>query len=141
MFNLLIDSLKNLFAKPQTISYPKNEIIKNKSYRGLIEYNEEHCIFCDKCEKVCPADAIIFTQELNGDKKYHYNAHLCIYCGECVRECPKINEALWQSNIKPEIAVKDDNINIYWTQLQKDAKESRIAYKTAKKEKKIKETT
>lgn len=135
MFAFIIDSLKNLFIKPQTISYPKDEIIKNKSYRGLIEYSKEHCIFCDKCEKVCPSDAIIFTQEINGDKLYHYNAHLCIYCGECVRECPKTNEALWQSNIKPSIALKDDNVNAYWTQLQDEAKQSKIAYKQTKRQK------
>ncbi len=135
MFSLILESLKNIFSKPITIQYPYEEIIKREDYRGLIQYSAEHCIFCDKCEKVCPADAIIFTQELNGDKEYHYNEHLCIYCGECVRECPKQDEALWQSNIKPSIAVKDDNINIYWTQLQKDAKESRIAYKDAKKKK------
>ena len=133
MFSLIIESFKNIFSKPLTSQYPYEEIIKRENYRGLIQYDKEHCNFCDKCEKVCPADAIIFTQELNGDKEYHYNEYLCIYCGECVRECPKQDEALWQSNIKPNIAVKEDNVNFYWSQLQTKAKEDRIKHKLLKK--------
>ena len=103
----------------------------------MIEYGEEECIYCLKCEKACPPGAILFvpvenpphneknTCEYDINKhnkkglKYHYNPHLCIYCQECVRACPKPDEALWQSNKKPPIGVKDDKVNENWFELEK----------------------
>ncbi|MBU0632714.1 4Fe-4S binding protein [bacterium] len=131
MFTSFIKALANLFKKPQTIDYPVTPIAKDKEYRGLIEYGEESCIYCLKCEHACPPGAILFvpvenpsTNEKN--KKglaYNYNPYLCIYCGECVRACPKPEEALWQSNKKPDVAVKSDNVNSGWFELEKQHKE------------------
>ena len=102
-------------------------IEKDKDYRGLIEFGEEACIYCLKCEKACPPGAILFVKTDNPsanekNKKgleYNYNPYLCIYCSECVRACPKPDEALWQSNKKPEIAIKRDNVNSDWFELEK----------------------
>ena len=120
-------AFKNLFKKPQTIDYPATEIQKDKDYRGLIEYSEEDCIYCLKCEKACPPGAILFVPEENPPQneknknslKYYYNPHLCIYCTECVRACPKPEEALWQTNKKPPIGVKMDRVNEAWFELEK----------------------
>ena len=122
MFKSLGKALTNLFKKPQTIDYPASPIEKPDGYRGLIEYGEEHCIYCLKCEKACPPGAILFVPTDNPSsneknkksQKYEYNPHLCIYCGECVRACPKPNEALWQSEKKPWIGVKADRVNDNW---------------------------
>ena len=122
MFKSIKEAVLNLFKKPQTLSYPKEPIKKPDGYRGLIEYGEEECIYCLKCEKVCPPGAILFIPTDNPsdnpkNKKglvYEYNEHLCIYCGECVRDCPKPNEALWQSQKKPNIAIKEDQVNEEW---------------------------
>lgn len=119
-------AFQNLFKKPQTIDYPASEIKKDKDYRGLIEYCEEECIYCLKCEKACPPGAILFVGVENPPKneknkkglKYHYNPYLCIYCQECVRACPKPNEALWQSNKKPTIGVASDRVNDEWFDLE-----------------------
>jgi len=127
MFTSFIKALKNLFKKPQTIDYPTTPIVKDKDYRGLIEYGEEECIYCLKCEKACPPGAILFVPVESPPKneknkkglKYHYNPHLCIYCQECVRACPKPDEALWQSNKKPPIGIKDDKVNENWFELEK----------------------
>lgn len=126
MFKSLLIAFTNLFKKPQTIEYPLKPIEKDKEYRGLIEYGQEDCIYCLKCEKVCPPGAILFVPvenppENKKNKKglqYHYNPHLCIYCGECVRACPKPEEALWQSNKKPWIGVKEDEVNDKWFELE-----------------------
>lgn len=127
----MLESLKkafsNLFKKPQTISYPKDPIPKPSGYRGLIEYGEEACIYCLKCEKACPPGAILFVPTENPSDnpknkkglKYEYNEHLCIYCGECVRDCPKPNEALWQSEKKPTIAVRSQEVNNNWFEIEK----------------------
>ena len=127
MFDSLLKALKNLFKKPQTIDYPQTPIAKDKEYRGLIEYSQEDCIYCLKCEKACPPDAILFVPSENPPEneknkkglQYHYNEYLCIYCGECVRACPKPEEALWQSNKKPSVAKKEDRVNDKWFELEK----------------------
>jgi NADH-quinone oxidoreductase subunit I len=126
MFKSICKALSNLFKKPQTIDYPLSPIEKPKDYRGLIEYGEEHCIYCLKCEKVCPPGAILFVPTDNPSaneknkksQKYEYNPHLCIYCGECVRACPKPDEALWQSEKKPWIGVKEDGVNSNWFEIE-----------------------
>jgi len=125
-------ALTNLVSRPQTIDYPATPIPKPHGYRGLIEYGEEHCIYCLKCENACPPSAILFTptDTPTGNPKnkksllYEYNPHLCIYCGECVRACPKPDEALWQSEKKPQIGVKSDRVNERWFEVEgrKDSK-------------------
>lgn len=133
----------NLFRPVHTLNYPlEEEIVLPKDYRGLIEYSEEHCIFCDNCEKACPPKAIVFHQNEDGTKEYNYNPYLCIYCGECVRACPKAEEALWQSEKKQQSATKEDDVNNRWSLWQKEAAESREKYaavKQAKKEAKARE--
>ncbi|NPA87069.1 4Fe-4S binding protein [Caminibacter pacificus] len=94
MLKMFIESLKNLVSEPETIKYPFAPSPEPKGYRGTIHYNEELCIFCDKCENICPPGAIKFVvvDYETGKKEYNYNPYLCIYCGACVRECPKAEE-------------------------------------------------
>ena len=94
MLKMMIESLKNLVSEPETIKYPFEPSPEPKGYRGTIHYTEELCIFCDKCENVCPPGAIKFVvvDYETGKKEYNYNPYLCIYCGACVRECPKAEE-------------------------------------------------
>lgn len=127
MLRSFIEALKNLFKKPKTIDYPITPIEKDKDYRGLIEYNQEECIYCLKCEKACPPGAILFVPvenppENEKNKKgllQHYNPYLCIYCQECVRACPKPDKALWQSDKKPPIGIKDDKVNENWFKVER----------------------
>lgn len=127
----LLRAFLNLFKKPQTVAYPAAPIERPKEYRGLIEYGEEHCIYCLKCEKACPPGAILFVPtdtppsdnpKNKKSQKYEYNPWLCIYCGECVRACPKPNEALWQSEKKPSVAVAEDRVNERWFTLEESKK-------------------
>ncbi|MCW8894340.1 MAG: 4Fe-4S binding protein [Sulfurimonas sp.] len=126
MLTSFFKALANLFKTPKTIDYPLTPIAKDEKYRGVIEYNQDECIYCLKCEKACPPGAILFVPVDNppiNEKnkkglKYHYNPHLCIYCSECVRACPKPQEALWQSNKKGHIGIKDDKINDDWFELE-----------------------
>ena len=129
----MIDGFKNIFKTPVTTKYPSTPLKVENNYRGLIKYSDKFCIFCDKCENVCPPGAILFVQDLDGGKKYNYNPYLCIYCGECVRECPKTKKALWQVEELAKPAIKEENVNNSWFELEIKAKESRIAYKEYKK--------
>jgi NADH-quinone oxidoreductase subunit I len=113
MKSSIIKAFTNIFKEPQTINYPKTPIERPKDCRGLIEYSEVECIYCLKCQKACPPEAILFLHTDNPtnnpkNKKsleYTYNPYLCIYCGECVRACPKPNKALWQSEKKQSIGL------------------------------------
>ncbi len=126
MLHSLKKALHNLFKRPQTLDYPANPIVKGENFRGLIGYSREDCIFCLKCEKACPPEAILFTplpEEKKSQKKeklYNYNPYLCIYCGECVRACPKPGEALWQSGDKPLVGTQADKINQKWEAVKSD---------------------
>lgn len=137
MLKAMFEAFKNLFKPIHTITYPAEDMVLPNGYRGLIEYGKEACIFCDKCEKVCPPGAILFYQHEEGEKEYRYNPWLCIYCGECVRACPKPGEALWQSETKQSSAVKEDDANEGWFVWEAACKLSRESYAAAKKAGKI----
>ncbi|MEF3191936.1 MAG: 4Fe-4S binding protein [Campylobacterales bacterium] len=135
MIASLFKAFTNLFKKPATIPYPAAPTPIAPDTRGLIAYDESKCIFCLRCEEVCPPGAIVFTWNLDGTKKYHYNPYLCIYCAECVRACPDTATALSQV---PTLAppTVDKSVNDAWFALEKEREESIAAYKAAKEAKK-----
>lgn len=136
MLKSMLNALTNLFKPVHTHNYPAQPIEHPANYRGLIEFGEEHCIYCDQCEKVCPPGAILFFQHEEGNKTYNYNPYLCIYCGECVRACPKPDEALWQSDKKPLPATYEGDVNSGWFEMERQCKISRENYAELKKAKK-----
>jgi len=119
---MLKATIKNLFSKPVTVKYPEEPSPPPIGYRGLIVYDESLCIFCTKCEMVCPPGAIKFTYKDNGKKEFHYNPYLCIYCGECVRACPKPG-CLTQVENTAEPAVAQDIPE--WNLIERKAEESK----------------
>ncbi|MBK9731583.1 MAG: 4Fe-4S binding protein [Chitinophagaceae bacterium] len=125
-------ALLNIFRKPVTVKYPSEKTFLPDDYRGLIGFNEDLCIWCRRCEMVCPPGAIVFSQDLEGKQTYHFSRAVCIYCGECVRACPK-EGAIFQSNEPANFAVKESDINNNWNRLFDEALESRIAYAAEKK--------
>ncbi|MFV0417328.1 MAG: nitroreductase family protein [Dysgonomonas sp.] len=58
-----------------------------------ISIENESCIKCSKCVKVCPAH--ILTQETSKSNIGLQNVHTCIACGHCVAVCP--NESVIHS--------------------------------------------
>ncbi len=133
MKQMLIESIKNLFSKPATLKYPFEPSPTPPGYRGFIVYKKELCIFCTKCEMVCPPGAIRFTYDTEGNKEFHYNPYLCIYCGECVRACPKPGCLTHSQEVAPpatSTTIPD------WDSLEKKADESKKAWLASKKKKK-----
>lgn len=49
-----------------------------------MKINEESCISCGKCQKVCPTGAI----ETLEDKKRRVTKQECLLCGQCQKTCP-----------------------------------------------------
>ncbi len=65
---------------------PITVFLKPMSYRALfrIRVEEDRCISCGKCQRVCPMDVEVPSNSLQ--KK---NATECILCMKCVEQCPQ----------------------------------------------------
>jgi len=58
---------------------------KIHALEGGITYNQKACIFCLKCFKACPHDAMRVDKK---NKKIQIFYHNCNYCQHCVMVCP-----------------------------------------------------
>jgi electron transport complex protein RnfB len=76
----LVEQLANLLG----ITVDLRGIAESESRPLLAEIQEEACIGCTRCFKVCPTDAII-----GGPKQIHAVIRdACTGCGKCVEICP-----------------------------------------------------
>lgn len=120
-------TLKEMFfAKSHTLKYPFEKMDLGLRYRGvhklmrLLESENERCIGCGLCEKICVSHCISMDTALdeNGRKKvinYSINLGRCVYCGLCTDVCPEIaivmgNEYEMSSQQRAYYAFKDDLI-------------------------------
>ena len=64
---------------------PITVFLKPMSYYSLIRIkcDEDKCISCGKCLKVCPMDV-----EMNKNARNRKNATECILCQKCTKACP-----------------------------------------------------
>ncbi|WP_411682482.1 4Fe-4S dicluster domain-containing protein [Clostridium thailandense] len=53
--------------------------------------DENNCVGCGRCTKVCPIEAVTLTSNSLEDKKRYakVNEEICLGCGICVRSCSK----------------------------------------------------
>lgn len=113
-----------IFAKSHTLKYPQEKLNLGLRYRGvhklmrLLKSENERCIGCGLCEKICVSHCITMDTALdeNGRKKvanYSINLGRCVYCGLCADVCPEIaivmgNEYENSSEQRAYYAFKDD---------------------------------
>lgn len=99
-------TLKHLFTRKATISYPEETRTFSPIYRGLHvlkrdEQGAERCTACGLCAVACPAEAItmVAAERKKGEETlyreekyasiYEINMLRCIFCGLCEEACPK----------------------------------------------------
>jgi NADH-quinone oxidoreductase subunit I len=84
-------------AKPKRMThrYPFEKQVPHPGYRGFIILNEEKCIGCSLCARVCPAAAMKMIKLEPKKLRPVINLGRCIFCGFCVDICP--TEALFYS--------------------------------------------
>ena len=102
----MVITLKHMFMKKATISYPEQTRPFSPVFRGLHVLNRdeegrERCTACGLCAVACPAEAItmeaaereIGEENLYREEKYaaryEINMLRCIFCGLCEEACPK----------------------------------------------------
>lgn len=84
-----------------TVKYPLEKLQMSPRYRGvhklmrLLESENERCIGCGLCEKICVSHCIRMDTvlDIDGRKKvqnYSINLGRCVYCGLCADVCPEI---------------------------------------------------
>lgn len=80
-----------LVHKTATVNYPAKPAVVPPNFRGALRFDQDTCIGCKMCERVCPADAIRIIKVEGEEKKFKARLHLdrCIFCAQCVDSCPK----------------------------------------------------
>jgi NADH-quinone oxidoreductase subunit I len=93
-------TLRYLFKRPVTISYPEQKRTPPPRYRARMILTrdpdgEERCVACHLCSAACPVDCISMQAAEREDGRRHaawfrINFARCIYCGLCAEACPTL---------------------------------------------------
>ena len=101
LIGLKVTIKQMLFSKSHTLKFTMQKMELNARYRGIhkllkfVESENERCIGCGLCEKICVSNCISMKTSLgeDGRKKvasYSINLSRCVYCGFCADVCPEL---------------------------------------------------
>jgi len=93
-------TLKHIFVRPITESYPHQKRLLPEGYRGVIAHlryddGTEKCVGCALCEAACPSHCITVVcaedpqmPQRRIARQYLLDVTKCVFCGFCVAACP-----------------------------------------------------
>ena len=83
--------MQMLVKKPDTTQYPATKAHVEEHFRGALKFDQNKCIGCKICTKVCPSNAIEIVRVSETEKVFQAYVRMdsCIFCGQCVDSCPK----------------------------------------------------
>lgn len=94
-----LTQIKNIFKKPVTVRYPKEQlnVFEEKGvsprYRGMHTNDLDKCIGCGSCARICPIDAIEMKlpegkENVKKNNRPYIDYGRCCFCAFCVDVCP-----------------------------------------------------
>jgi len=132
IFYPIVLSIRNLFTKPFTIQYPKEELILPDSFnqgRHIVDFSL--CVGCQQCARICPTKCIKMVKVLpeeggnpNVNKPLLYPAvslETCMFCNLCEEICPTNPKAIRFSKFF-EMSNTDKRALIFHPKLLEDLK-------------------
>ncbi len=90
-------TLRNLFSRPTTRMYPSKPAQLPEKNRGRVMWDMDKCIWCRRCEKSCPANAIRTDPKIS----QRIIRVRCIACNTCVEVCPTATISMISEYTKP----------------------------------------
>ena len=87
-----IEGIKNIFKKPITEEGSIEKVKAADNYRGRLSFNEDACIGCGLCLRVCAGNAITKSiKPVEGGQEITMTCDMasCTFCGLCQDFCSK----------------------------------------------------
>ena len=119
-------TLRNLRRPETTVEYPEQIMPLPEGYRGIHTLDQDICIYCFQCSKICPVDCIEMSADRVEKKHLSWNQftvdyNKCLFCDLCIEVCPKDCIHMDQKDGSAKFAlITDDRHTLNYSLLQYD---------------------
>ena len=86
----LREAVKAVVYGPYTSKFPAEPSPAPDAYRGQGQFDDDECVACGGCARICPCDAIDVVDQPELDpptRTIVRHDDKCIFCGQCEAQC------------------------------------------------------